>query len=52
MRQAIICATQALCSGATRRGKVLDFTQLDVHGDAVAVNVEFTGKLCESGGMI
>jgi hypothetical protein len=51
-RKAIFGAARALCSGATRRGKVLDFTQLDVHGDAVAVNVEFTGKLCESGGMI
>jgi putative ribosome biogenesis GTPase RsgA len=38
VRKAIIGAARALCSGATRRGKVLEFTQLVVHGDAVAVN--------------
>lgn len=38
VRKAIIGAARALCSGATRRGKALEFTQLVVHGDAVAVN--------------
>jgi hypothetical protein len=38
VRKAIVGAARALCSGATRQGKELEFTQLVVHGDAVAVN--------------
>jgi hypothetical protein len=40
VRKAIVGAARALCSGATRQGKELEFTQLVVHGDAVAVNVK------------
>jgi hypothetical protein len=43
VRKAIIGAARALCSGATRRGKVLELAQLVVHGDAVAVNKLFCG---------
>ena len=32
------------CSGAKRRGKVLDVVSAAIPGDAVAGNVEFTGR--------
>jgi len=43
VRKAKTTAAQAICSGATRQGKALEFTQLVFHGDAVAMKDELSG---------
>jgi hypothetical protein len=51
VRKAIVGAARALCSGATRQGKELEFTQLVVHGDAVAVNAPHNRLAMERSGI-
>jgi len=49
VRKAKTTAARAICSGATRQGKALEFTQLVVHGDAVAMNICLTGNFAPAG---